>query len=743
MKPARNGPCPCGSGRKYKQCCGRPVAADLPSPQLAELVRLLESGQAAEAEAQAAVRLESEPQSGPLWKLVSVARLRQGKDALEALSRAASLLPDDPEAQANLGSELRSRGQWEAALASLRRSLTLNPRNPDALLEAAEVQRALGRLPEALLLLQWALPLAPQRIEIHNNLGNLLLALGRPAEAVACYRRALQLQPTHAQVLANLANALRESGQLDEALACCQRALELDPQLALAHNNLGLLRGVRGERTAALQSFRAALQAQPVYPEALFNLGTVLHELGAPHDALAAYEQGIAQAPTRAEGHEYLGRTLLELRRPAEATASFTRALELRPHHPGTLTGLAAALRAQRRHADAEQACRQALERAPEHPEALSLLGEILADHGRFEEAESLLRRALAADPHYVPPYAHLAANRRLTRDDGAWLGGVQELLRRPLTLSERIHLQFVLGKYHDDIEEYDQAFAAYREAHELSKQLAAPYQPERMQRLVERVIALHRALPATGPARGEPPVLIIGMPRSGTSLVEQILASHPGVYGAGEVRFWDAAFGRLRTANEAGADLAPLLATIAQEYLAALGAGAPAAALRMTDKMPANFLYAGLIAAALPGARFIHVVRDPLDTCLSVYCQNFLNAAPYAHDLEWLAHFYTQYRRLMAYWRDSLPPDSLLEVPYEGLVSDPEQWTRRMLEFIGLPWDPRCLEFHRTERVVITASKWQVRQRLHAGAVGRWRHYERHLEALRPLAAAPADSAA
>jgi hypothetical protein len=168
-------------------------------------------------------------------------------------------------------------------------------------------------------------------------------------------------------------------------------------------------------------------------------------------------------------------------------------------------------------------------------------------------------------------------------------------------------------------------------------------------------------------------------------------------------------------------------------EYLAKLGRHA-GPATRVTDKMPSNFLYAGLIHASLPKARFIHVQRDPLDTCLSIYFQNFVNVNPYGSDLEDLTHYYGQYLRLMAHWREVLPPGVLLEVPYEGLVSDPEPWMRRMLEFAGLPWDPHCLQFEQTERVVISASRWQVRQKINSASVGRWRHYREHLGPLLTL---------
>jgi hypothetical protein len=150
---------------------------------------------------------------------------------------------------------------------------------------------------------------------------------------------------------------------------------------------------------------------------------------------------------------------------------------------------------------------------------------------------------------------------------------------------------------------------------------------------------------------------------------------------------------------------------------------------------MPANFLYAGLIHAALPRARFIHMQRHPLDTCLSIYFQNFFNVSPYANDLGNLGHYYGQYLQVMAHWRATLPPATMLEVPYEGLVEDAEGWSRRMVDFIGLGWDPKCLDFQRTDRVIITASKWQVRQQISASSVGRWRNYEQYLAPLRHLA--------
>jgi tetratricopeptide (TPR) repeat protein len=747
MRPGRNDPCPCGSGKKFKHCCGRPLAPAAAAPaaatiaadprEIGVLVGMVNAGHLEAAQARASALLRVQPGVGMLWKILSVALLRQGKDALPALRRATELLPQDAEAHANLGTELKARGEWEAALSSLRRALAIEPRNPGALIDAADAERALGRPREAVPLYQRALQLDPRSPEGHNNLGNAFLELNEPASALRCYRQALERRPDDAQVLCNLANALRQVGEPEEAMACSRRAIALAPGLAMAHNNLGLMLAGRGQRAEAIASYREALRLNPRYVEALNNLGNALREQGELREAASVYRQAVQLDGSRADSHGNLGDALLHLRRVADAAASFRSALALQPNHVPAHLGLAAALRVQGLAAEAEASCQAALAAEPHSSAALSLLGELRADRGRFGEAQDLFERVIALDPDFVSAYGSVAAHRRMRREDRAWLEGAQRLLGTPLPLAEEIHLRYALGKYFDDVGEWDQAFGSYQAANELARRYGGRYERERLASLVERIISVCDAAfvgdVRPGACDSERPVLIIGMPRSGTSLAEQILASHSQVFGAGEVRFWDEAFGRLEgRAGSGGA--AAALADLARDYLAQLGAQAGPAS-RVTDKMPANFLYAGLIHAALPRARIIHMQRHPLDTCLSIYFQNFFNVSPYANDLENIAHYYGEYLRIMTHWRGTLPASALLEVPYEGLVTDAESWTRRMLEFIGLPWDPKCLDFHQTDRVVITASKWQVRQQINASSVGRWRNYERHLAPLRHLA--------
>ncbi|MGD0491128.1 MAG: tetratricopeptide repeat protein [Steroidobacteraceae bacterium] len=680
------------------------AAPRTPSPgEIGALVALVERERLSEAESKARMLLSANPNAGMLWKILGVALMRQGKDAVPALRRTAELMPRDAEAHGNLGLALHDQGQWTEALASLRRALAIAPRDVQALVAAANAIRALGRAREAIPLYRQALALEPRRVEARNNLGNALLELGECGEAVDCYRRALEIEPEDAQLHCNLGNALRQLGFLEEAIASSRRAVALDPALSVAHNNLGLSLAALGDRSAAVTHYVRAIELDPGRPEIHCNLGSAL----------------------------------FELRRVDEAAESFRRALALEPDDVLAHWSLGAALRQQGRAAEAEAICQAALNIDPGSVEALTLLGELRADRGRFSEAEELFRRAIAMDPGCPNAWFGIASHRRMTAGDTDWLEGAEALLAKRLSRRDEVNLQYALGKYFDDVGRYDRAFGHYRQANELAKLHGASYDNTKLARRVDEMIGSFDAASVRNWRRGgsgsQLPILVVGMPRSGTSLAEQILASHPQVFGAGELSFWDTAFLAWKKARLESADAADLLAGMAADYLVRLTASS-GNALRVVDKMPANFLYAGLIHAALPAARIIHMRRHPIDTCLSIYFQNFFNVTAYANDLDHLADYYAQYVRITDHWRNVLPAASLLEVPYEGLVEDQEGWTRRMLDFVGLPWDPKCLAFHETDRVVITASRWQVRQKLHAQSAGRWRRYEKHVGPLRRL---------
>jgi tetratricopeptide (TPR) repeat protein len=742
-KPGRNEPCSCGSGRKFKHCHGGLPDSVAMSPQtvspqrIGALLSLLDQDRPAEAEAQAWEAVRVYPNAGMLWKILGVAMLRQGKDALQALRRAAQLMPGDAEALRILGEALHDREIWDEALASLQASLAVEPDHPDALVNAADALRGLGRVSESVPLYVKALSTNAEDVEALNNLGNAYLELGDHVRALEHYERARRLRPTDAQVSGNVGHALMLLGRLEEAVELSRRATTLNPALPVPHNNLGLALAALGRRAEAAASYREALRLQPGYVEALNNLGNVLRELGDRGAAVPLYRRAVELDPMRAESHCNLGNVLFEIRHVEEAVAAFRRALALQPGYAPAHLSLAFALRQQRRPAEAQQECEAALALNPGYVEAISFLGELHADRGRFDEAERLLRRAIELDPSFSHAFASIATHRRMKLADASWLHGAVSLLARPQPLGHEINLRYAVGKYFDDVGQYEDAFGEYYKANELTKRFGARYERDKFAERIDRIMRTFDAQLSRDSAGvacdSELPVFILGMPRSGTSLTEQILASHPQVFGAGELAFWNGAYDAWRAAEVQGRPALQLLPDLTRRYLERLSAAGGEAA-RVIDKMPANFMYAGLIHAAFPRARIIHMQRHPIDTALSIYFQNFFNIGPWANDLGDLAHYYGQYVRITGHWRATLPAQNFLEVPYEGLIADQEGWTRRMLEFIGLPWDPRCLEFHETERVVITASKWQVRQKINSGSTGRWRNYEKHVGPLRQL---------
>jgi tetratricopeptide (TPR) repeat protein len=431
--------------------------------------------------------------------------------------------------------------------------------------------------------------------------------------------------------------------------------------------------------------------------------------------------------PDSPEAHNNMGSALRGLGRLDEAASHFRRALEIKPNFAKAHANLGGVLRSQGRASEAETHCHRALALDPDSAPTLVLLAELRADQGQFGEAQAFLERAIAIEPQSPQAWAGVARWRTMTHGDTAWLAQAQQIADSGLPPQMEALLRYAIGKYFADVKAFGQAFSSYQRANELEKLCKAKHDRGLLTETVDLLIrsydrewlsrARNEALGA------ERPVFIVGMPRSGTTLAEQILASHPAVFGAGELPFWQTTVGTHELSVFHADTGHNALHRLANHYLALLQTLAPDA-LRVIDKMPGNFMFLGLIRAALPRARIIHMQRDPVDTCLSMYFQQFEGSAAYTNDLEDLAHYYSEYSRLMSHWRAILPADAMLEVPYEELVEDQEAWSRRLLEFIGLPWDARCLDFHRTERAVMTASNWQVRQKISKGSVGRWRGY-------------------
>ncbi len=574
-----------------------------------------------------------------------------------------------------------------------------------------------GRLDAAAARYLAVLAACPDHADAHHLLGLVRHQTGRGDEAVALISAAIRRAPREARYHGNLARVLHAQGRLDEAEAAARRALAIDPGHLEAHNNLAGILRARGRLDEAIETLRRALARAPDYAAGHNNLGNLLKERGDYPGAIAAYRRAVALAPDYADAHYNLSVALLARGALDAAQASVERALALRPRD------------------------------AAGH----NNLGNIQRFRGDLDAARASYRRAIALRPDFAAAYRNLAELETFAPDDPAF-ARLERIKNRPGPPDhETISAAFALARMYADAGDPARAFANWRAGNALRKREAArrgrSFDADAHDRFVDALIATftptHFARPA-GIADGTGLVFVVGMPRSGTSLVEQILSSHRAVHGAGE----RAEIGRIaeRVAHEAAAPYpaavealdAAALARHGRAYLEALRPLAPDA-LRMVDKMPSNVFHLGLIARILPGARVVHCRRDPRDVCLSCFAQDFAQGNEFSYDLGDLARYWRGYERLAAHWRRALPLETI-ELRYEALVADPEGESRRLVDFLGLDWDPACLDFHKTRRVVRTSSSVQVRRPVFADSVGRWRAFARELA---PLLAALGDPSA
>ena len=555
---------------------------------------------------------------------------------------------------------------------------------------------------------------------------------GRLAEAEACYRRVLVDQFDHAGTHCNLGAVLHQQGKIDEAIASYRQAIQASPHYALPYANLGSALKSQDKVEEAIAAFREAIRIDPNYSEAYFQLGIALRGQRKLDEATTAFRQAIQIRPDHAEAHCNLGIALYEQRKYDDAAASQRKALQIKRNYAAPHYNLGLALHQQGKLDEAIAAYRKAIGLKSDLADAHNALGVALMDVGRMSEARASLERAVRLAPdnaryrrgvsivtHFVTGDPRLAEMEKLANG-----GGFR-------SLEDRIELHFALGKAYDDVGRHADAFRQWLDGNALKRKQIAYDEAATLEELDQVRSVYTPEFIERSQNGGHPsslPVFIVGMPRSGTTLVEQILASHSRVFGGGELPY-------LRNTVEAtlAAPSGPATQgkdTIGGRYLAEIERLA-SGATHITDKMPRNFIFAGLIHLALPNAPIIHTIRDPIDTCLSCFSILFTEEQDYSYDLAELGRYYRRYQSLMQHWRRVLPPGRILDVRYEDVVVDLEGQARRIFSHCGLDWDPRCLAFHKTERPVRTASVTQVRQPIYNSAVGRSRFYTKFLAPL------------
>lgn len=470
--------------------------------------------------------------------------------------------------------------------------------------------------------------------------------------------------------------------------------------------------------------------ARPETARSHYRRGLVLQQRGDLAAAIAEFAAAAELAPNHFETHETLGNLLYLTRRRDDAGVAFRKAAAAQPRSTGGRIAAAKAQFIADDFAAAEVSARRAVALDPRHAEANRMLGTILAASGRFDEAAGYFERAIDVDPLPVAALYELLRSRRITPADAIWIDKAEQCVAaETLIRQQRMALHFALGKAYDDLGDYaaamrhfDSANAIRHHGEPLDRGMMADRIDQVIARFTPDFIAAHR----DQGSQDETPVFIVGMPRSGTTLIEQIVSSHPAVAAGGELPFWNHCGPRWLEGHIA-------IDQAAGECIAMLR-GISGDAHRVIDKNPFNFFWLGLIHLALPRARIIHCRRHPIDTCLSIYTTHFTTRMEFASDRGDLVFAYRQYQRAMDHWRAVLPAGCLMDMQYEALVSDREAAARRLVEFSGLPWDARCLHPERNRRVVRTASVWQVRQPIYTSSVARWRRYEPWLGELRSL---------
>lgn len=597
--------------------------------------------------------------------------------------------------------ELHQKGQLRDAIRGYDQVLLMSPDSFDALHLKGLATYQAGNASEAIPILTRAIKLRSGIPAAYNSRGLALQACGKLEMALKDFGKAIELKPDFAEAHCNKANALREIGRLDDAQSACAEAIRLNPGMAEIHNSLGVILKDARNWQAAQESFIRAIKLKPNYLEALNNLGNVFKELRRFDEAVACFDRVLVLNRTHAQTYSNRGTALQELERFEEAVESYQKAIGLKPDHAQAWVGLA----------------------------------DIESRFGKFAAAEEKYEKARMLDRHAVAPLCGLAEVRKFSGPEPL-VGEIEELLSgRPMLDEDRSRLHHAYGKICNDLGRYDDAISHFMAGKQLLKSgFSMAQHKERyaaMKRLFTREFFLERQ---DFGLQDERPVFIVGMPRSGTTLVEQVLASHHLVEGLGELPHLARIAGRLgwiQANPQAFIDGIQVLRTddvsrMGEAYSQAYGKADPAH-IRLIDKMPHNFQWLGLVALMFPKARIIHCRRNPLDTCVSLYMQGYINQHSYAKDLETLGAYYREYQSLMDHWNAVLTLP-IHDCPYEQVISDFEATARQLVAFLGLPWDPNCLNYHTQAGHVSTASRWQVRQPLYGSSVGRWRRYDRHL---------------
>ena len=710
--------------------------------QLARATAKHQSGALAEAEATYRQVLEQEPDQADALNLLGVVcgQTDRWDEALRLLRRTVEVRPEHPQSRYNLGNVLRQRGDLSNALVEYDAAVAAAPDYTAAHFNRGLTLWDLQKSEEATSALQRVIEIDPNHSQARAALAEILSATGETEKAAEQWRVLVEAEPGNVAHLLDLGIALHQIGRIDEAIEEFRRAVDLQPQAAATWCNLGAALRIAGQASEAIEVLEKAVELDPRLLAAHTNLAAACVSLKDLTRAMKACRAALDLAPRDASVHSTTAKTLLKAGELAMGEDHLRIAIRLEPGSVDLRTELGDLLRNQGRFDDADTEFTEALRLDPQSADAMAGRIGLLLERNDPDAALALAESSLRVQPYEVT-VASAAASVYIEcrRYDEAAALLQRQVDHQNTSPAQRHMLLFRLADVYDRTADYAVAWKTYEQANHAKEvsfnREAVSVQIESIRRVFSRSFLRSAPRADTGPLR---PVFIAGMPRTGTTLVEQILDSHPDLTGTGEIGLMGRIVGRIEPLAGISGPFPQCAATLTGENLQRLAEFAFQELGKMalgtqaiTEKTPANFLYLGLIEMLFPEARIIWCLRDPLDTCLSCYFHDFTGALPFAYDLENLGFYYRRHLELLEHWKQTLSIP-LLTVQYEELVTDQETMTHRLLEFCDLPWNEACLNFHRNERVAQTASIQQVRKPIYRSSVNRHRNYEQYLQPLK-----------
>ncbi len=747
---------------------------ELSQLQVNSIIELFSNGLFKEA-LESISRLEKEYLDNPILFNISgacYAALGDLSEAVKNYEQAISINPSYYKAYFNLGNVFEELNQLDSAVLSYQRVIEIEPSYAEAHNNLGNVFRRLNQIDASIQSLEQAVTIKPDYVESHYSLGVIFQELGRFEEAVSCYKLILEYKPDFAEIHNNLGVVLQELGQTDKAINHLEKSLVLNPGFKEAHNNLGNIWRNAGKLAEAVESYIKAITIEPNYFEAQSNLGTTYHELNQLIDAERHYKKAIEINPNQvdmqynlglvlqslekfdesiehyqktlkinpgnADAHNNLGISFKELGQLDKGLKSFEKALEINPDYAEVHNNIGNVCMELGDVHQAIENYKSALLINKDYAEANNNLGLSLMSMGERKLALSFYEKAIQIDPKYASAYHNLSALKSFSNDDDEIVQ--MQLLSSDINTSDidKVYLFFSLAKVFEDLDDHEKLFEYLNQGNLLRKKLLnySISDDKKRHLLIKKMFSKstkNNSNQLSFKESKQTPIFIVGMPRSGTSLVEQILSSHGDVFGAGELTFaGEYAMTMLAQAKlngEHGFDNTSF-SQMRNYYLDSISR-LNFSEKFVTDKMPTNFEYIGFLISAFPESKIINIKRDPRATCWSIYKYYFSDRGNgYAYDMNDLASFYRLYSDLMNFWHN-LYPEKIYDLTYEELTINQEGETRKLLDFCNLEWDWSCMDFHENKRAVKTKSAVQVRQKIYQGSSDSWKKYMSHLQPL------------